>query len=45
MQAAKDAQRKIAPSEMFRTQTDKFSQFDENVSQINLHQMTYYECA
>ena len=31
MQAAKDAQKKMPPSEMFRVQTDKYSQFDENV--------------
>ena len=30
-QAAKDAQKKMPPSEMFRVQTDKYSQFDENV--------------
>lgn len=31
-QAAKEAQRKIPPSEMFKTETDKYSKFDENVS-------------
>lgn len=29
--AAKDAQRKINPKEMFLAETDKYSQFDENV--------------
>ncbi|GJQ69559.1 hypothetical protein Trydic_g6655 [Trypoxylus dichotomus] len=29
-QAAKEAQRKIPPSEMFRRETDKYSKFDEN---------------
>ena len=28
--AAKDAQRKIPPSEMFKSETDKYSKFDEN---------------
>lgn len=28
-QAAKDAQKKIAPSEMFRSETDKYSKFDD----------------
>lgn len=30
-QAAKDAQRRIQPSEMFTTETDKYSKFDEKV--------------
>lgn len=31
-QALKDAQRKIPPSELFKSETDKYSQFDETVS-------------
>lgn len=31
-QAAKDAQRKIPPTEMFKLETDKYSKFDEKVS-------------
>lgn len=31
-QAAKDAQKKIPPSELFKSETDKYSKFDENVS-------------
>lgn len=31
-QAAKEAQKKIPPSEMFKNETDKYSKFDENVS-------------
>ena len=30
--AAKDALRKIPPSELFRKESDKYSKFDENVS-------------
>lgn len=30
-QAAKEAQKKIPPTEMFKHETDKYSQFDENV--------------
>lgn len=33
-QAAKDAQRKIDPKEMFLNETDKYSAFDENVCTI-----------
>lgn len=29
--AAKDEQKKVLPSEMFRKETSKYSQFDENV--------------
>ncbi|CAH0552626.1 unnamed protein product [Brassicogethes aeneus] len=29
-QAAKDAQRKVPPSELFKSETDKYSKFDEN---------------
>lgn len=31
-QAAKDAQKKISPSEMFKLETDKYSQFDDKVT-------------
>ena len=31
LQATKDAQKKIAPSELFRNETDKYSQFDDKV--------------
>jgi cysteinyl-tRNA synthetase len=30
-QAQKDAQRKIPPQDMFRSETDKYSQFDDKV--------------
>lgn len=30
-QAAKEAQKKIPPSELFKSETDKYSKFDENV--------------
>ena len=30
-QAEKDAQKRIPPSEMFRNETDKYSQFDDKV--------------
>lgn len=30
-QAAKEAQKKIAPNEMFKLEKDKYSKFDENV--------------
>lgn len=30
-QAAKDAQKKIPPSDMFKSETDKYSQFDDKV--------------
>ena len=32
-QAEKDAQKRIPPSEMFRKETDKYSQFDDKVIQ------------
>jgi hypothetical protein len=32
LQAQKDAQRKISPQDMFKTETDKYSQFDDKVS-------------
>lgn len=31
-QAAKDAQKKIPPQEMFKLEPEKYSKFDENVS-------------
>lgn len=34
-QANKEALRKIPPSEMFKTEIDKYSKFDENVSKTN----------
>lgn len=33
-QAAKEAQKKIPPREMFKSETDKYLKFDENVSQV-----------
>ena len=33
-QAAKDAQNKIPPSELFKKETDKYSAFDDKVSCI-----------
>lgn len=32
LQKAKDEQRKIPPSEMFKQETDKYSQFDDKVT-------------
>jgi cysteinyl-tRNA synthetase len=34
-QAAKDAQRRVPPAEMFRRETNKYSQFDEEVSLLS----------
>ena len=34
--AAKEAQKRIPPTEMFKGETDKYSKFDENVSSIFL---------
>lgn len=36
-QDAKDAQRKIPASEMFKSEMDKYSKFDENVSMERLN--------
>lgn len=33
-QAAKDAQKKIPPSEMFKSETKKYSQFDDKVDEV-----------
>ena len=33
-QAEKDAQKRIPPSEMFRNETDKYSQFDDKVIKL-----------
>ena len=33
-EAEKDAQKRIPPSEMFRNETDKYSQFDDKVIQL-----------
>lgn len=38
--AAKEAQQKIPPSEMFKLEKDKYSQFDNNVSKV-MHYLLY----
>ena len=42
-QAKLDAQKKIPPSEMFKSQTDKFSKFDEKVRLKSLASPSYPE--
>lgn len=39
-QAAKLAKMKICPSEMFKTETDKYSKFDENVSRCQITRLS-----
>lgn len=41
-QAAKEAQKKIPPSEMFKQETDKYSQFDENVVTFSNNRNTLF---
>ena len=36
-QAEKDAQKRIPPSEMFRSETDKYSQFDDKVIPLTVN--------
>lgn len=40
-QAVKDAQKKIPPSEMFKSETDKYSQFDDKVKKCKSLELRY----
>lgn len=45
-QAVKDAQRKIPPSEIFKSETDKYSKFDENVNKtFPLKEILFESCS
>lgn len=39
--ATKEAQRKIVPSDMFKLEKDKYSQFDSNVSEVTRHRNSF----
>jgi len=37
LKAEKEAQKKVPPSDLFRHETDKYSQFDEKVNEMFMH--------
>lgn len=43
-QAAKEAQKKIPPTEMFKHETDKYSKFDENVIHSKCFKKYNFDC-